>query len=305
MSHVSFIIPAFNCATTLRETIASIYEGNVSEGDEVLIVDDASTDSTADIIRQLKEERSDIKSISHRYNRGGGAARNTAVENAAHQVLFCLDSDNILAPNSVPRLHRFLVETGADVAAFQELHYFVDSPSQVTHKWIFKPGQTTLADYVGGSIVPGASGNYLFTRDSWLRARGYPEFAGALDAWGFGLRQVGTGQKMVTMPSSHYFHRYGHESYWVREAKPGKTSLIALQLLIPFIEQIRSQDVEYIMGPFGRLTWFDNIDKRPLRLKTGERGVTGIRKGFAAGSTPTLGIARRFMSSLVRRLGGR
>jgi glycosyltransferase involved in cell wall biosynthesis len=305
MAHVSFIIPAFNCARTLRETVASIYAGNLCEGDEVVIVDDASTDATADIVLQLKQESPSIRSIGHRHNKGGGAARNTAVELATHEMLFCLDSDNVLAPYSVPKLQQFLTDTGADVAAFQELHYFVENSSEVTHKWIFKPGQITFADYLAGAIVAGASGNYLFTRNSWVRARGYPEFAGALDAWGFGLRQVGTGQKMMVMSNSHYHHRYGHESYWVREARRGKTSLIALQLLIPFLEQLNAQDVDYIMGPSGRLIWFDQLDQRPLRLKSGQRGVSGVSEGVAPDSTPVIGIARRLLESLARRFGVR
>jgi len=303
MAQVTFFIPAFNCAKTLRETVASIFAGNLHEGDEVVIVDDASTDGTADLIRQLQQEHASIRSIAHRYNRGGGAARNTAVENATHEYLFCLDSDNILAPSSVPKLREFLAETGADVAAFQCLHYFVDNASAVTHRWIFKPGRTSLADYLAGTVVPGASGNYLFTRESWVRARGYPEFAGALDAWGFGLREVGTEQKMMVMPDSHYHHRHGHESYWVREARRGKTSLIALQLLIPFLEQLEIRDVNYIMSPKGRLTWFERLDQRPLRLKSGQLGKSGTVEGLAPQSTSRPGLARRLLRLLGRRLG--
>jgi hypothetical protein len=126
---------------------------------------------------------------------------------------------------------------------------------------------------MSGHIVPGASGNYMFTKQSWLRAGGYPEFAGALDAWGLGFRQVATGQKMMVMPGGGYYHRYGHESYWVRESKKGITSLTALQVMIPFLDQIVDRDVNYMMGR-RRYTWFDNLDRRPIRIK-------GLRQGNA------------------------
>lgn len=38
MQNISFIIPAFNCAETIGETIDSIYDGNFSNGDEVIII---------------------------------------------------------------------------------------------------------------------------------------------------------------------------------------------------------------------------------------------------------------------------
>lgn len=304
MPSISFFIPAYNCAATLSEAVASIFDGNFRSGDEVVIVNDGSTDQTADVIRSLQQHYPPINALAHRHNRGGGAARNTAVENARHDILFCLDSDNILAPASVPRLLEYLVQNTADVASFGELHYFVNAPSQVTHKWIFKPGQTSLADYLAGAVVPGASGNYLFTRQSWVKAHGYPESAGALDAWGFGLRQVASGQKMMVLQNSYYHHRYGHESYWVRESRRGQgsISLIALQLLIPFMHNLVPQDVDYVMGPEDRNAWFDRLEQRPLRMKSGERGISGLVEGAAIESPSNVGLVRRLANALARRL---
>jgi glycosyltransferase involved in cell wall biosynthesis len=300
VTSVSFFIPAFNCAKTLAETVASIHDGNLQDGDEIVIVNDGSTDATAAVIRDLQSRYPSIRAIDHRFNKGGGAARNTAVENAAHEILFCLDSDNILARASIPRLRQFLLDTSADVAAFRQPWYFVESTSQVTHKWTYKPGQIELADYLAGAVVPGASGNYMFTRDSWLAAKRYPEFAGALDTWGFGLRQVATGQKMLVMPESHYFHRYGHESYWVRESKRTSISLTATQLLIPFFDQLLEQDVDYILGRSGRYGWFDRLDERPLRLKSGQRGVAGIRGDTSEEARSPRGLAQRLRRAMMR-----
>jgi len=220
--NVSFFIPAYNCATTIEESVDSIMDGNFREGDELIICNDGSTDNTVEVLEQLKQKYPVIQIVHHRRNKGGGAARNTAIEHTNNPLLFCLDSDNVLAPESVPRLKDFLVASGADAAAFQELHYFNRDINNISHKWKFKEGIITLADCLAGPVVPGASGNYMFIRDSWLQAKGYPEFT-FLDTWGFGFRQLATGAKMVVMPESFYFHRYGHYSYWVREAKRWKT----------------------------------------------------------------------------------
>jgi len=274
--NVSFFIPAYNCAATIEESVDSIMAGNFQEGDELVICNDCSTDSTQEVLSRLKEKYPVILIKHHTFNKGGAAARNTAVENSKNPLLFCLDSDNILVPESVPRLKEFLLTSGADIAAFGEMHYFVDSADDIPLKWIFRP-ETTLADYLSGPVGPGASGNYMFTRESWHRAGGYPEFSGALDAWGFGFRQLATGSKMRALADSFYFHRYGHESYWIREKKKGKISLTALQILIPFIELIEEKDVKYIFGNKGRNNWFSNLKDRPLRIKGEKKGSFGVK----------------------------
>jgi len=274
---ISFFIPAYNCEKTVQESLESILEGNFTNGDELVIVDDGSTDNTEGVLNDLKAKYPVIKLLKHSRNKGGAAARNTAVENTESEILFCLDSDNVLVPGSIQKLKAYLLSSGADVAAFQELHYFKDDTGQVTHKWTFRPGLITLADCLAGPVTPVASGNYMFTKESWIRAGGYPEFAGALDAWGFGFRQLATGSKMMVMPNSYYYHRYGHESYWVRDSKSQKNSLRALRILLPFLDMFDQKDVDYMMSRKGRYDWFGNLEKHPIKLKTGERGKSGTR----------------------------
>ncbi|CAH2031076.1 glycosyltransferase family 2 protein [Trichlorobacter ammonificans] len=274
-NNISYIIPAYNCAETIIESIDSIIDGNVSDGDEIVIVNDCSTDNTAETINELNLKYSYIKVLHHVRNKGGAAARNTAVENCTNDIVFCLDSDNILAPHSVKALREHLLLSGADIAAFEELHYFNTVKECVTHKWKFRNGLITLEDCLAGPITPGASGNYLYTKESWRKAGGYPEFAGALDAWGFGFRQLATGSRMTVMPESFYYHRYGHDSYWMRDARKGMMSLTALQILIPFIDLIDENDVDYIMSREGRYNWFSRMKERNIRLKSGAIGNVG------------------------------
>jgi len=294
---VSFIMPAYNCEATISESIMSIINGNFVAGDEIIVTDDFSTDNTASILDSLKQKYPFIKILNHILNRGGAAARNTAVAHSRNPLIFCLDSDNILVEGCIEPLKKHLVEQSADAASFQELHYFNGSITNVTHKWVFKQGITTLADCLAGFVVPIASGNYLFTKESWLRAGGYPEFAGALDAWGFGVRKLATGSKMVVLPDSFYYHRYGHESYWTRDYKKGKTSLIALQILIPYLDLFKDSDINFIVGRKGRHVWFEQRDKRPLRLKTGTEGSAG----YVVNLSDTL-IQPRCDTHLIKKL---
>jgi len=81
--------------------------------------------------------------------------------------------------------------------------------------------------------------------------------------------------KMLSMPGSFHLHRYGHESYWIRENKKGKISLTILQILLPYLDLIHDEDVDYIMSREGRYNWYEHLQTRPIRLKSGATGSGG------------------------------
>jgi glycosyltransferase involved in cell wall biosynthesis len=265
--NISFFIPAYNCANIIQESIESIIQTNLEEGDEIVICNDGSSDNTAEVLAQLQSEYPVIKVVQHVRNKGGGAARNTAIENTSHPILFCLDNDNILAPNSIQPLKEYFLRTGADAASFEKLHFFQETPDKVTDIGGYDSGEVvTLADALSTPFVPGASGNYMFSKESWIRAGGCPHVF--MDAWGFGLRQLATGSKMRTLPNSYYFHKTGHESAWVRGMEESNVALVALQVIIPFLHLIQEKDVDYILSRKHRYSWFLKLKEHPLKLKS-------------------------------------
>lgn len=302
--NISFYIPAYNCAGTIQEAVESIMQGNFSPEDELMIVNDNSTDQTETVLEQLKAKYPEIQIIKHSRNKGGGTARNTAIERSRHPLLFNLDSDDILAPGSVPKLKELMEQTGADVAYFREARFFTyDDKEDITHSWKF-PEQVSLADYLAG-VALGACGNYLFTKESWLRAGGYPEFTGALDTWGFCFRQLATGSKMYGLADGFYYHRHGHSSYWRRDARDREAlmSLRAIQLLIPFFDLLNEEDIDYIMSREGRYTWLGNLSNRPIRLRSEPEERRQVWTVAEANNSPGARLMRRLrLSPPFRRL---
>jgi len=108
----------------------------------------------------------------------------------------------------------------------------------------------------------------LFSRESFDRAGGYPSFSRSLDTWGFGLRQVATGSKMSCAKGSYYLHRYGHNSYWVRESKKSNLSLTATSIALPFAAEFPRGLLKKMLGRH-RLDWFERINKHPLISQVG------------------------------------
>lgn len=265
--NITFFIPAYNCASTIAEAIDSIMQTNFTDGDELIIVNDNSTDTTLTILKELKEKDNRIKLINHIRNKGGAAARNSAVENARHELLFCLDSDNVLAPSSIIPLKKYLIENSADVASFQYQYFFSTDNTKPKYIWNLAPGEFQIENYLTGKNTPGQHGNYLFTKKSWIKAQNYAEGTGALDTWTFGLRQAITGAKMIVLKDSLYYHRLSDDSYWMREneANMWSVSLKASYALFPFFDLIAEDFLKYMLGK-GKYTWFYTLEKKPLKL---------------------------------------
>jgi glycosyltransferase involved in cell wall biosynthesis len=287
-------MPVFNRPVFLSASVESIFNGNVRAGDELIIVDDGSTDETPAVIEQLAKRYSGIGVIRHRFNKGSAAAgRNTGIDAAAHEWIFCLDSDNLLLPGSVPSLLEYAVENSADAASFGGRDYFNQHPQQVLYAETYKPGLLTFADGLTGLVWPGLSGNYLFTRGSWVRAGRQNEFVGGgIDSWAFGIRQLATGTRFFCQPGSVYKHRVGHESAYTVDEKDGKTSLKALAAILPFLDQLEEESVDYLLAKETRKSWFENLPRRPLKIKDAQTGIGGTMQVFT--KPPSLAFRIRY-----------
>ncbi len=219
MPPVSFVVPTYNRAALLSEALNSIVNGNFREGDEIIVCDDCSTDETVALLTQLSSGVPFLKFIRHEQNRGGGAARNSAVRLASHRLIFNLDSDNVLPPNLIP----FLVDWAQNNPDYDvyspysavmfyeqsEVEPLIGSVEAGKSVAMYPLDRHTfqLADIFTCDHTPGNGGNYLYTRQSWERAGGYPEEFGALDTWCFAVAQAATGGVLASVPGTYYFHR--------------------------------------------------------------------------------------------------
>jgi glycosyltransferase involved in cell wall biosynthesis len=282
--NISFVMPVFNRPAFLADAVNSIFSDNSIVGDEVIIVDDGSTDSTPTVLADLAAKHPQIRSLRHRFNKGSAAAgRNTAIDAAANEWIFCLDSDNLLLPGSIAALMKCATDNNADAASLGGRDYFNDDPAKVLYNEIYKPGLITLADALVGHCWPGLSGNYLYTRSSWVRAGRQNEFVGGgIDSWAFGIRQLATGTRFFTLPGTVYKHRVGHESAYTVDEKDGRMSLKALAALIPFLDQLEEETVDYLFAKETRKTWFADLGKRPLKVRGSDAGTAGTQKSFVS-----------------------
>jgi glycosyltransferase involved in cell wall biosynthesis len=90
---ISVVIPTKNRAQRLVKAIVSAQQ-QIGVTLEILIVDDASTDNTEEVVRSLADNDGRIKYLRHHQSAGGGAARNTGIECAEGTLVAFLDDDD-------------------------------------------------------------------------------------------------------------------------------------------------------------------------------------------------------------------
>lgn len=93
-SLVSVIMPCYNAASYVRQSVTSVLNQTHSIL-ELLIVDDGSTDDSADIIQDLCEKDDRIRFIKSEQNQGVAQARNKALTQAKGRFLAFLDADDL------------------------------------------------------------------------------------------------------------------------------------------------------------------------------------------------------------------
>jgi glycosyltransferase involved in cell wall biosynthesis len=104
---ISAVIPAYN----EEETIAEIVEGTLKHVDEVIVVDDGSTDDTAS-----NAERAGAKVLRQPRNKGVLEATRIGLETASGDIVVTIDADGQHDPDEIPRLVRPILEDSADLA---------------------------------------------------------------------------------------------------------------------------------------------------------------------------------------------
>jgi glycosyltransferase involved in cell wall biosynthesis len=166
---VSVIVPTYNRLPLLRETMASVLAQTFGDL-ELIVVDDGSTDGTAEYVRAMTDARVRLVALSH----GGNVsrARNAGVAASRARWLCLLDSDDVWLPT---KLERQIRETEAAGARWSYTRYelmtadgaptpFRSGDSAAVSGWIARPlltdelGVTICAAMMERSLVDEAGG---------------------------------------------------------------------------------------------------------------------------------------------------
>lgn len=104
---VSIIMPLYNCEEYIQESITSVRQQTYKNW-ELIIVDDASSDKSVDIVKQIMKEEPRICFIGLKVNGGAANARNRAIKEAKGRYIAFLDSDDMWFPAKLKEQILFL-----------------------------------------------------------------------------------------------------------------------------------------------------------------------------------------------------
>ena len=112
--YVSIVIPAYNCEKFIETTVVSALQQSFSDF-EMIIINDASTDHTPQILRRLQKMDSRIKVFDHQNNQGVAKTRNEAFGYCKGRFIALLDADDVWYKDKLKEQIKEQKRTGADL----------------------------------------------------------------------------------------------------------------------------------------------------------------------------------------------
>lgn len=106
MKKISIIIPAYNEEKTINAIIDKVKKVELTLEKEIIVVEDASQDSTLKLLKEIK----DIKLIIHEKNKGKGAAIRTGLEQSTGDIIMIQDADLEYNPEQYPILIKSILD---------------------------------------------------------------------------------------------------------------------------------------------------------------------------------------------------
>ena len=145
---ISVIIPVYNNANYLDETISSVLNQSLKP-EQVIVIDDGSTDGTEKI---AKSHQPHVDYI-YQENSGANAARNKGVENAIGQFVAFLDGDDLWEPEKLETQMRCLFENPNVDAVFAHVQNFYSPDLEPGKQATLKASLSPVAGHIPSTMV--------------------------------------------------------------------------------------------------------------------------------------------------------
>lgn len=220
---VSVIIPSHNYSKYLPEAIKSVLHQETSFNYEIIVVDDASTDESAEIADNLLHMQQGMV-LRNSSNLGVAKTRNRGIEAASGKYIVCLDADDMFGSSlflqtlyggivNSPELG--IVYSGLGLLQEDESGKFI--PSQWPSKF------DANAQFRGHNQIPTCC---MFRKEAWRRAGGYKFYAEPSEDGELWTRIIALGYDARQVTSEPIFYYRWHENSLSSDIRSGRVEAV-------------------------------------------------------------------------------
>lgn len=147
---VSIVMPAYNAAKFIRETIASV-QAQTDTDWELLVIDDGSKDETVEIVTALAKEDPRIRLLQNEKNMGVAKTRNRGIELASGEYIALLDSDDLWYAEKLEKQSSLAALTGAEIIYCS--YAMIDEAGKEKHAPFIVPEKTDYKKMLISSVI--------------------------------------------------------------------------------------------------------------------------------------------------------
>ena len=180
------VIPVHNAENTISETLESVLN-QTYKANQVIIVDDGSTDRSAELIKNMQENHLEIEYF-YQPNRGVSAARNIGIQKSRNENVFFIDSDDYWLKNKIELHNAHLLKHIDCTASFTNFISADMNNGNFLHKnrYINHRPITSVNLALNLARINGSASSFLGKRKILVELSGFDEelfFGEDLDLW--------------------------------------------------------------------------------------------------------------------------
>jgi len=209
---LSVVIPVWNRADSIEEAILSALDRSSPDW-EIIVVDDGSTDDSAQVVSKMIADRSieDRVRLVQQANKGAGAARNSGARAASGEYVAFLDSDDFWFPWTVAECLKIASSSRAELIFFQsnDIASDHDAPLGTREPLMLREYENFLAAVAVNRAYRFSSCNFMIKRRDLMSMGGFDERMRCSEDTDLFLRSNGSLRVALVMAPAMVAHRLG------------------------------------------------------------------------------------------------
>ncbi|HUH19104.1 glycosyltransferase family A protein [Albibacterium sp.] len=226
---VSVVIPCYNQAVFIEETVNSVLDSSYPNI-EIILVNDGSIDNTEEVCKRLSRQYENVFYYSQA-NQGPSIARNHGIRKAKGVFILPLDSDDIISSDYISEAIKAFKSDPEVKVVYCEAEKFGEKEG----KWKLKPFSLKRLALDNMIFV-----SALYKKKDWEACGGYSEdMVWGREDWEFWITMLKNGGKVVKLPITGFYYRIRTNSRRKGMTKERKEKII---------EYINRKHREFIYG---------------------------------------------------------